>query len=67
MYLPQNVIFFFFALGTFVLQAFHFFLATLFMSYIDLSQEILACHDPGIYFVQRLTVPSSSECFSSFS
>lgn len=53
MYLPQNVVF---ALGTFVLQAFHIFPATPLVSCIDLSLEILACHDLGIYFVERLTL-----------
>lgn len=46
-----------FVLAAFVLQAFDIFLATLRLSCINLSREILACHDAGIYFVERLTSP----------
>ena len=60
MYLSQGVIFFF-CVGYIYFANASRFPGTIPLSCINLSREILACHDPGIYFVERLTPPQKTQ------
>ena len=65
-YLSPGVIFFF-CVGYIYFANASRFPGTIPLSCINLSREILACHDPGIYFVERLTPPpKNSECSCHF-